>query len=123
MDAFRQCELSPRQVRTPSTSLTMTHQLLPGMSVIAIGGEVDRTTSPHLADYIGRVHRPADHVVVDLTELSFLDNSGLLLAIDGAGPHLAAARCMPARLLQLTGVDTHLPVYATVDQAITAVLA
>ncbi|WP_188193738.1 STAS domain-containing protein [Nonomuraea sp. SYSU D8015] len=101
------------------------------MSVIAIGGEVDRTTSAELADYINRIRRPRDHLVFDLTELSFLDSSGLQVllasaqhgAADGAGVHLAAVHGMPARLLQITGVGAHLPVYATVEQAITTVLA
>ena len=101
------------------------------MSVIAIGGEVDRTTSAQLADYLGRIRRPGDHLVFDLTELSFMDSSGLHVllacartcAADGAGVHLAGARAAPARLLHITGVDVHLPVYATAEQAITAVLA
>jgi anti-anti-sigma factor len=69
-------------------------------------------------------------VIFDLTELSFLDSAGLqvLLACirrggaDGSSVHLAAAQGKPARLLQITGIDAHLPVHATVEQAITAVL-
>ncbi|MFI7701064.1 STAS domain-containing protein [Nonomuraea sp. NPDC049480] len=110
--------------------LTLTHQHLPGMSVIAVAGEVDRTNSAQLADYIGRIRRPGDHVVFDLAELSFLDSSGLHVMLacarecgaDGAGLHLAAARGAPARLFTITGVERQLPMYTTAEQAITAIL-
>jgi anti-sigma B factor antagonist len=111
--------------------LTLTHRHLAGMSVLAIAGELDRTTSAQLADYIERVRRPADHVVFDLGELSFMDSSSLHVVLDcarrcaiaGTGVHLAAARGAPARLLTITGVNGHPPVYATVEQALTAALA
>ncbi|MGW0807693.1 STAS domain-containing protein [Nonomuraea sp. NPDC002799] len=101
------------------------------MSVIAIGGELDRVTSAQLTDYLHQCRRPGDHVVFDLSELSFLDSSGLHVVLsiartcgdDGAAAHLAAARDSPARLIEITGVDAHLPVYASVEEAITAVLA
>ncbi|MGP3910851.1 STAS domain-containing protein [Nonomuraea sp. 10N515B] len=111
--------------------LTLTHQHLPGMSVIALAGEVDRTNSAQLADYIERIRRPGDHVIFDLAELSFLDSSGLhvLLACartcadEGADAHLAAAKGAPARLLRITGVDARLPTYVTTEHAIATVLA
>lgn len=110
--------------------LTLTHQHLPGMSMIAIAGEVDRTNSAQLADYIERVRRPGDHAVFDLAELSFLDSSGLHVvlacarqcAAEGVDLHLAAAQGAPARLLTITGVDRRIPVYATAEQAITTIL-
>ncbi|WP_345566416.1 STAS domain-containing protein [Nonomuraea rosea] len=130
MGASWQHESSSRPARCTTASLDLTHQYLPGMSVIAIGGEIDRTTSPQLADYVQRVRRPGDHVVFDLTELGFMDSSGLHVllvsaqqaAADGVRVHLAAAQGAPARLLQITNVGAHLPVYVTVEQAITAVL-
>jgi anti-sigma B factor antagonist len=111
--------------------LTLTHQHLPGMSVIAVIGEVDRNSSDRLAGYIGEVHRPGDHVVIDLAELSFMDSSGLRVLLDcarrcadgGADLHLAAAHGAPARLLAVTGVDRRLSMYATAEEAITAVLS
>ncbi|TMR94113.1 STAS domain-containing protein, partial [Nonomuraea basaltis] len=120
----------PHPSRASSAALTFTHQHLPGMSVIAIGGDVDRTSSARLAAYLDQVRRPGDHVVLDLSELSFLDSSGLHVvlacarrcAAEDAGVHLAAAHGAPARLFQITGVDAHLPVHGTVEDAITAVL-
>jgi anti-sigma B factor antagonist len=111
--------------------LALTHQHLPDMSLIAIAGEIDKTNSAQLADYVDRVRRPGDHVIFDLSELSFLDSSGLHVLLtcartctgDGSNAHLCAARGAPARLLHITGVDGHVPTYVTVEHAIAAVLA
>ncbi|HEX4816408.1 MAG TPA: STAS domain-containing protein [Nonomuraea sp.] len=131
MGAPWQPQPAPRPAKAPSRALTLTHQHLPGMSVVAVAGELDRTNSAKLAEYLDRVHRPGDHVVFDLTELAFLDSSGLHVllararacAAEGTGMHLAGASGAPARLLTITGVDGHLPVYAAVQEAITTVLA
>ncbi|TMR13296.1 STAS domain-containing protein [Nonomuraea turkmeniaca] len=111
--------------------LSLTHQHLPGMSVIAIAGEVDKTNSAELADYVERIRRPRDHVIFDLAELTFLDSSGLHVLLscartcadDDADVHLAAAQGSPARLLHVTGVDVRLPTYVTTEHAIATVLA
>lgn len=97
--------------------------------MIAIGGEAD-ATSAQLAGYLHRVHRPGDHLIVDLAEVSFMDTSGLHVllahafecATDGTAVCLATARGGPALLLQLTEVDRHLPVYATVEETIVTML-
>ncbi|NRQ32428.1 STAS domain-containing protein [Nonomuraea sp. NN258] len=109
----------------------LTCQRLPGISVVAIAGDIDRTSSGHLADQLQQVLRPGDHVVLDLSELTFLDSSGLHVllachrqcAAQQRSLHLAAVRGMPARLLRITGVDQHLPVHADVQQALTVLLA
>ena len=119
---------SPRPGQATPLGLTLTHQHLPGLTLVCLDGELDRTNSAHLADYLDRVHRTGDYVVFDLTELRFCDSSGLHVLLARARAcqaaratvHLAGARGVPARLLQITGVDGHLPVHATVEQAITA---
>ncbi|GII03587.1 STAS domain-containing protein [Planobispora takensis] len=130
MGASRQPQPSPRPAGMPITRLTLSHQHLPGLILVALAGEIDRTTSVRLAGYVDRVRRIGDHVVFDLTELTFLDSSGLHVllgcahtcAAEGRQVHLAGARGSPARLLAITGVDGYLPVHAGVDQAITTVL-
>ncbi|WP_223167286.1 STAS domain-containing protein [Nonomuraea sp. SYSU D8015] len=131
MGVFGRQQPSHRPARAVTALVTLTHQHLPGMSVIAVAGEVDRTNSAQLADYIERIRRPGDHMVFDLAELTFLDSSGLRALLlcaqecgaDGVGLHLAAAQGAPARLLTITGVDRQVPMHATVEEAITAVLA
>jgi anti-sigma B factor antagonist len=131
MGATRQPQPSPDPAKAPTPALTLTHHQLPSMTLVCLDGELDRNTSAQLADYLDHVHRTGDHVVFDLTELRFCDSSGLHVilararacASTGASAHLAGVCGAPARLLQITGVDRHLPVHTTVQQAITAALA
>ncbi|MGP4101431.1 STAS domain-containing protein [Nonomuraea sp. KM90] len=85
------------------------HQYLPGVCVLALAGELDRTNSGELTAYLKQARRPGDHVVADLAELSFMDSSGLHILLDchrtclaeGASRHLAAAYGVPARVLEV----------------------
>lgn len=131
MGASWQPAASPRSSKAMIPGLTLSHQHLPGMGVVALAGELDRTTSAELDGCLQRVRLPGDHLVMDLAELSFMDSSGLHVvlacaracAADGANLHLAAARGGPARVLTITGVEERLPCHATVQEAISAVLA
>ena len=75
--------------------------------------------------------RPGDHVVLDLTDVSFLDCSGLrtLLRVHhqvrrwGGVSRLAAPPPLAGRVLKITGVDRCMPVYAGRDEAVDAALA
>ncbi|GGT43198.1 STAS domain-containing protein [Nonomuraea spiralis] len=115
--------------RACAMPLALSHRHLPGTCLVAVGGEVDLATSGRLADYIDRVRRPGDQVVFDLTELSFLDCSGLRVLIasarraaaDGAVVRLAGVRGAPARLLEVARVGLLLPVFDTVEHALAAV--
>jgi anti-anti-sigma factor len=125
---------------TPSTDdleptgimpLTLSHRHLAGISVIAVGGEVDIANADVLARYVADVRRPGDHVVFDLTELAFLDCSGLRVLLRGARQaaaqdavvRIAGAHGTPARLLQVLQVHVLLPVYDTVTSALAAIPA
>ncbi|MGW0802565.1 STAS domain-containing protein [Nonomuraea sp. NPDC002799] len=128
MAASLRLELPADPARAAGTALTLRHRRLPGTSLIAVGGEIDIATSGRLARYVNRVRRPGDHVVLDLTEVSFLDCAGLraLMSIarraaaGHAGTRLAGVRGGPARLLQLVRLHALLPVYGTVEQALAA---
>ncbi|HEX4816745.1 MAG TPA: hypothetical protein VFV66_28720 [Nonomuraea sp.] len=43
---------SPRTARTPIPALTLAHQHLPGATLVCRDGELDRTNSAQLADYL-----------------------------------------------------------------------
>ncbi|MFI6927330.1 STAS domain-containing protein [Nonomuraea spiralis] len=111
------------------TPLTMCHRHLPGVTVIEVRGEVDATNHERLREHVRSARAlPADHVVFDLSAMTFMDSAGLhvLLACHqdalrhGARVHLAAPRGAPARLLEITGVDAHLPVFPTTEAAVAA---
>ena len=73
--------------------------------------------APALAGTLDRLERPCDRVVLDLSELTFIDASGLRLAVtehqraacDGFEFVLAGAVGPVLKAFQLTGLDVLLP--------------
>jgi anti-anti-sigma factor len=109
-------------------NLTCRH--LPGATLIAVAGQVDTRTSAQLEEYIDQQRERLDeHLIIDMSELSFLDSSGLAVLLaaatlaraHGAGVHVAGLQPMPARLLEITGAGRAVTVYDHVEQAIAAI--
>lgn len=80
--------------------------------VVALRGELDACTCRGLADHL--IGRPGTLIVVDLSQLTFMDSSGLGAihaarreAIKGGG-NLVVCRPTPIvhRVLEITGLDT-----------------
>ena len=86
----------------------------PGVPVLAVRGEIDVASAPEfhasLSDLIGQ---GSEIVMVDLSEVSFIDSSGLGALVGaekemrGAGHELRLVVTQPQimRLLELTGLD------------------
>ena len=95
---------------------------------LVLAGEIDSYTAPELSE---RLDADPSLVVLDLTEVRFMDSAGLRALLNahsaaarhGGSVRLAALQAMPARIVRITRVDAHLPVHATVDDALTAVLS
>jgi anti-sigma B factor antagonist len=113
------------------TPLALTHQHLPGVTLVALIGELDCTNYKQLETYLARVcRRAADRIVLDLAEVTFMDSHGLNVLLrarearnaQGGDLWLAAAHPTTAHTLRITGADLHLPSYPTVDQALAAAL-
>ena len=82
-------------------------------------GELDLATAPLLESAFNAVFRDddAEMIVVDLTELSFMDSTGihLLMRMHGACADVDRLRVINGsraveRMLDLTGVRAHLPI-------------
>lgn len=79
-------------------------------------GEVDATNAERLRDHIAGRAEPDRDFIVDCTELSFMDSSGVhaVLAAAGrvGGGALVFRGCAPAlrRLFEITGVEDVAPV-------------
>lgn len=97
--------------------------------LLEITGEIDLATSPSLRERLRDVlDQSPTAVVVDLDEVPFLDSTGLGVLI--AAYKRAAAVDVPlclarpqrivANALALVRIDTVIPVYATVQEAIAA---
>ena len=103
-----------------------------GACVVMLTGEHDLSTAQELTDALADAADPA--TLVDLSATSFIDSAvlGVLIAShrDAAaagrgwalvvGPGSGAA---VRRILELTGLDTVMPVYATREQALSALAA
>ncbi|NRQ34523.1 STAS domain-containing protein [Nonomuraea sp. NN258] len=111
------------------TPLALTHQHLPGVTVVTVAGELDTTNHDQLPAFVAQARqRPADQVVLDLARLRFMDGNGLRAVLacrtetvrGGAELRVAAPHPSPARLLKITGLDARLSLHATLEQALFA---
>lgn len=92
-------------------------------------GELDAYTVGQFRDALAELSENK-HLVVDLSEVPFMDSAGLGALIGGirrtrdAGGAVAVACDRPAltRLLQTTGFDSIVPVTESVTEAITALI-
>ncbi|SDJ44590.1 STAS domain-containing protein [Nonomuraea jiangxiensis] len=98
-----------------------------GITVIKVSGKLDGTGNEALDSFIKSArHAPDDLLVFDLSELEFLDSTGLRALLDayscavrhGANVYFASLQDEPARLFSATGLDTVLPVHASVAEAL-----
>ena len=104
--------ITPGLLSIRETSADGVHRLTPI-------GELDLATAPLLQDAFEAVLRndDAEMIVLDLTELSFMDSTGIHLLIRmhaacASGDRLRVingSRAV-ARMLDLTGVRAHLPI-------------
>jgi anti-sigma B factor antagonist len=101
-------------------------QLSAGSYVIALAGELDLAGVPDLTDALARLPPDADRTFVDLSQLSFIDSSGLRLLIEaaksaqerGATMILVGPTPTVQRVFQIVGVADLVPVEATLEAAI-----
>ncbi len=97
------------------------------VTVFAVAGELDLATISMLKDVVGdALTAPGNRVVLDLSELSFCDSTGLgsFVALYrqadaiGAAVALAAPRKRVADLLQISGINQVVSVYGSVAEAV-----
>lgn len=102
-----------------------------GSLIVAIGGELDIVTSRELDEHLTRARRKDRRVVLDLSDVEFMDTSSLAVIVghwkrlEAAGGTLvlAGARYRYTKTLWITGLAGRLPMYDTVDEAVAAAQA
>lgn len=106
---------------------SVTQQTLDGHPVVSVHGEVDVSSAPELQRELDTVFESgARSVVVDLSDVSFLDSTGLgalvaARATASSGGGSIAVVCDQGRLLKLftiTGLDGAFQIHPTVDEAL-----
>jgi anti-sigma B factor antagonist len=100
------------------------------LQALAVAGELDQSTAPQLRAALTETLDAPGAVLVDLGECGFIDSTGLSLLVE-TKRHLAedgrrfAVCCADpdvARLLELTGIDRAVGLFATRDEAVAALL-
>jgi anti-sigma B factor antagonist len=113
-------------VRTGEIALERTDA---GVAVLTISGEHDLSTAPGLGTRLRRLTGDSSPIVVDLSGATFIDSSILGAILDarrraGSG-RFAVVNAGDAeavrRVLEVTGLQTALPVHELRDQALVAV--
>ncbi|MEU6061419.1 MULTISPECIES: STAS domain-containing protein [Streptomyces] len=97
-----------------------------GALIVAVGGEADLQSVEPLRTVLRQAADSGSPLVLDLSAVGFADSTMLnllLQAFSDYGPRLRIAAPSPfvRRLFVLTGVDTVLPLYEGVDEALAEV--
>jgi anti-sigma B factor antagonist len=103
--------------------LDITVRALVDCEVVALRGELDCETAPELSTALAEASTDGRPVVVDLSELKFIDSSGLHVLMSGVGTdgHRRILVCPPgnvARVLAIVRAETALPIYEELDAAL-----
>lgn len=102
-----------------------------GVTVVAVGGEIDMLTAPTLERVIAEVlaEDPAA-LVIDLLKVDFLGSAGLSVLVatrekvsKHAGFAVVAQGSVTARIIQRLDLDEFLSLHETLEDALTAVKA
>lgn len=99
-----------------------------GYVIVAVGGELDVVTSRRFDEFLTQVRADHDHVILDLSAVDFMDTGSLAVIVGhwkqltaaGGTLALAGARYRYTKTLWITGLADRLPLYDTVDAALTA---
>lgn len=98
-----------------------------GIEIVSMPAELDLTTSEGVAALgCAAIARLARLVLLDLAGLSFCDARGLSVFVrianqaDAAGCRFGLIAPQPpvAKILRISGLDSRMPVFATVDDAL-----
>jgi anti-sigma B factor antagonist len=96
--------------------------------VVVVRGDLDVVTGPQFDDYLTAARRQRDRIVLDLSGVDFMDTSSLAVIVGhwkalvaaGGTLALAGARYRYTKSLWITGLADRLPLYDTVDSAVSA---
>ncbi len=96
-----------------------------GVPVVSAAGEIDVSTAPRLREHLVALPVDVSRAVVDLSEVTFLDSTGLGVLVagwkrcqeSGASLDLVVTRPQIMKVLEVTGLDTVFTIYGSIDEA------
>ena len=115
--------------REKALDLNLTTREVDGVTVVAVGGEIDVYTAPKLRDQITELVAAGTHqILIDLEEVEFLDSTGLGVLVGGLKKVRAydgslELICTQERLLKIfriTGLAKVFVIHESTDGALAA---
>jgi len=96
-----------------------------GYSIISLVGEVDLHFSPKAREEILKTLKNKENILVDLSEVSYIDSSGIASLVEGyqlskkseQSFGLLSVSNAALQVLKLARLDSVFPIYASVDEA------
>jgi anti-sigma B factor antagonist len=97
-----------------------------GIIITELAGDLDIASAPALREQLLSLLWPgSSRLIIDLSRVTYCDSSGLAVLVGtgrrarllGGFLHLAAVPAQTRRVLRLTGLSRHLPVFPTVSAA------
>jgi anti-sigma B factor antagonist len=89
--------------------------------IVALAGELDMANAPVVSETLDELADTARPVIVDLSDLAFIDSSGIHAIVSPRPDQTIVLVCPPGniqRVLSVTKLDSVLPLYETVDEAL-----
>lgn len=106
-------------------ALTCSHVKLPdGLAEVVVVGEIDQATAPRLkTELLTAIARTSPHLVIDLSEVTFIDSAGLTVILAarqrararGGDTYLLAPTKQIRKVLAITSLDRLLQIHETLD--------
>jgi anti-anti-sigma factor len=95
--------------------------------VVSVVGELDVVSKQQFDDCLSEAATQSDRVVLDMSRVDFMDTTALAVVVghwrrmvsEGGAFRLAGARYRYVKALWITGLADRLPMYDTVDEALT----
>jgi anti-sigma B factor antagonist len=122
----RSARRTPTAGRWVTIDLVLERTTESGWGVLAVEGEVDLYTSPQLRDAVnGMIEEGQDRIVLDLTNVGFMDSSGLGVLVTGlkrvrerdGALSLVCPEGSVHKVLAITGLDKVFPIHQSVAEA------
>jgi anti-anti-sigma factor len=100
-------------------------------TVVSVSGNLDLVTHDQFDQYLTKIRRENSHVIIDMSDVTFMDTGCLAVIIGhwkrllaGSGELiLAGAKYRPAKALWITGLAYRLPLFDSVGEAVAAATA
>jgi anti-anti-sigma factor len=112
-------------MNTEAETFSLSRSTQGACEVVTLVGELDMVHAPVVAETLDALADNERAVVVDLSELTFIDSSGIHAILRPRPQHgTVLLVCPPGnihRVLSVTKIDRVLSVYETVDEALAAV--